>query len=596
MTNKTITSTLALFITLLIIFFVTYFNQQRYYDIQEKNRKYGYENILKAKSETNKMCLKYAPQDECLSLLIKSIQELNPAGSGELTQNNKVIVSWNNERHKDDRDALVVSKKLEEFQGDYSIKLSKLTRHQNLVKSSFNAMFLSVLDYADAFSAWIKGEPSTFGDMNAFTFFKYIAWGRFYPVLPIWIIALGLLTYTLNLVFRNRKLQTSLDSLQKDILHKENLLHRMKIDKDDIQHSFNELQTESSNKIQNLSNEKDMYSQKVAEYANNFEKINSEKQFLHSEILRTENLEKNRTQESLKLEDQLKTQEKLLLELNEKQAAYDVDMSKTLQEKAEYKKEYTEAKEKFEGLQSLLSESKNNEIILSEKLNDLNQSLDNLNTDLSASKSDQLKTQQDLENKAKELNEFLSYVSDMEDKYKNDIQRKSDELELIKNNLSELQTQKEKLEINLDQIVGNDISSRKIFNILVKNPEMPKSMTYEYSEPEHHSKAYLKSIHNAFNSQKNYKIGGLITDLRGTKFNSKTPNTLRIVKDYAVSPDITRAGFGLVAVEKDHGYAAYIHLTASSSAEAMLAAKAIQTYCSVFKNYKIISLNDLSVL
>lgn len=84
----------------------------------------------------------------------------------------------------------------------------------------------------------------------------------------------------------------------------------------------------------------------------------------------------------------------------------------------------------------------------------------------------------------------------------------------------------------------------------------------------------------------------MITDLRGTKFNSKTPNTLRIVHNYAVSPDITRSGFGLVSVEKDHGYAAYIHLTARNPSEAILAAKVIQNYCSVFKGYRIIPLND----
>lgn len=105
-------------------------------------------------------------------------------------------------------------------------------------------------------------------------------------------------------------------------------------------------------------------------------------------------------------------------------------------------------------------------------------------------------------------------------------------------------------------------------------------------EPEHHSKAYLKSIQSSFNSQKNNKIGNLITDLRGTKFNSKTPNTLRIVYNYAVSPDITRSGYGLVAVEKEHGYAAYLHLTARDPSEAMLAA------CSIFKGYRIIPLSS----
>lgn len=106
----------------------------------------------------------------------------------------------------------------------------------------------------------------------------------------------------------------------------------------------------------------------------------------------------------------------------------------------------------------------------------------------------------------------------------------------------------------------------------------------------------LKHIWNPYRTRlivkKNNKIGNLITDLRGTKFNSKTPNTLRIVYNYAVSPDITRSGYGLVAVEKEHGYAAYLHLTARNPSEAMLAAKAIQTYCSIFKGYRIIPLSS----
>ena len=73
-------------------------------------------------------------------------------------------------------------------------------------------------------------------------------------------------------------------------------------------------------------------------------------------------------------------------------------------------------------------------------------------------------------------------------------------------------------------------------------------------------------------------------------------NTLRIVYICAVSPDINRSGYdGLIAVEKDHGYAAYLQLTARDSSEAILAAKAIQTYCSIFKRYRTITLSSYTL-
>lgn len=584
---------LSLIITLLIIFYVTYFNQQRYYDIQEKNRAGGFELLLNAKSETNKVCLKYTTQDECYENFVKSLEQLNPRGSVQLANSqNQIVKIWDNERHKDDRENISVSKTFTEFDNKPVVTLSKLTRHQNLYKSSFNAMFFSVLDYSKELHARLKGLPSTFDEMTPYTFTKYVAWKRFYPVLPIWIIAAGLLGYIISLLFKNLSFTQSIKGLQKEIKKKELFLKEMNSESESIKHSYDQLHLETTKKLDMLNEEKEEYGKKANALELELSALQQDKNTLISKINSIELQNQKNSLDKENLRKSLMEQKKILADLDAKNQALKNDISVQISEKNISLKEYEAAKTELASLENLYIASKEKENELSEKLNSLNDQMDNLNNQFTSSETDKNLMINHVVEKEIELNEYLEHISFIEIKFKEQIESKNHEVELLKSGLMHLQTDKENLQHELDKLSGGDTASRKIYNVLINNPDMPKSSNYEYSEPEHHSKAYVKSIQNSFKNQKNYKIGNLITDLRGTKFNSKTPNTLRIVHNYAVSPDITRSGFGLVSVEKDHGYAAYIHLTARNPSEAILAAKAIQNYCSVFKGYRIIPLND----
>lgn len=584
---------LSLIITLLIIFYVTYFNQQRYYDIQEKNRINGFELLLKAKSETNKVCLKYATQDECYENFVKSLEQLNPRGSVQLANSqNQIVKIWDNERHKDDRENISISKTFTEFDNKPVVTLSKLTRHQNLYKSSFNAMFFSVLDYSKELRARIKGLPSTFGEMTPYAFTKYVAWGRFYPVLPIWIIAAGLLGYIISLLFKNLSFTQSIKDLQKEIQKKELSLKQMDSESESIKHSYDQLHLETIKKLDMLNQEKEEYSKKADALELELSSLQQDKNTLVNKISSIELQDQKNSLDKENLRNSLMAQKKILADLDTKNQSLKNDISVQISEKNISLKEYEAAKTELASLENLYIASKEKENELSEKLNSLNDQMHNLNDQFTSSETDKNLMINHVAEKEIELNEYLEHILSIEMQFKEQIESKNHEVELLKSGLMHLQTDKENLQHELDKLSGGDTASRKIYNVLTNNPDMPKSSNYEYSEPEHHSKAYVKSIQNSFKNQKNYKIGNLITDLRGTKFNSKTPNTLRIVHNYAVSPDITRSGFGLVSVEKDHGYAAYIHLTARNPSEAILAAKAIQNYCSVFKGYRIIPLND----
>lgn len=584
---------LSLIITLLIIFYVTYFNQQRYYDIQEKNRIGGFELLLKAKSETNKVCLKYATQDECYENFVKSLEQLNPRGSVQLANpQNQIIKIWDNERHKDDRENVSVSKTFTEFNSKPIVTLSKLTRHQNLYKSSFNAMFFSVLDYSKELRARIKGLPSTFGEMTPSAFTKYVAWGRFYPVLPIWIIAAGLLGYIISLLFKNLSFTQSIKGLQKEIQKKELSLKQMDSESESIKHSYDQLHLETTKKLDMLNQAKEEYAKKANTLELELSALQQDKNTLVNKISSIELQDQKNSLDKENLRNSLMAQKKILADLDTKNQSLKNDISVQISEKNISLKEYEAAKTELASLENLYIASKEKENELSEKLNSLNDQMHNLNNQFTSSETDKNLMINHVAEKEIELNEYLEHILSIEMQFKEQIESKNHEVELLKSGLMHLQTDKENLQHELDKLSGGDTASRKIYNVLTNNPDMPKSSNYEYSEPEHHSKAYVKSIQNSFKNQKNYKIGNLITDLRGTKFNSKTPNTLRIVHNYAVSPDITRSGFGLVSVEKDHGYAAYIHLTARNPSEAILAAKAIQNYCSVFKGYRIIPLND----
>lgn len=580
---------LCLTITILIIFYVTYFNQQRYYEIQEKNRISGFELLLEAKSETNKVCLKYSTQHDCYQSFIKSLEHLNPRGSVQLANSkHQIIQVWDNERHKDDRENVSVSKVFTEFDTKPVVTLSKLTRHQNLYKSSFNAMFFSILDYSEAISASVNDLPSTFGEMTPYTFAKYVAWGRFYPILPIWIIALGLLGYIITLLFKNIGVNHSIKNLQEEIINKEKTLRNMHDESELIKADFNKLHKESTENLKILNYEKIEYTNKINALELELNEIHQDRVTMLNKIQSFETQNRINTEEKERLQKSLEHQRNVLEKLDKQNKDLEQDISNN----SSFMEEFNLAKNELAALESLYATSKNTELNLSKKLDGLNLEMSNLNNKLVISESQKDAMMSKMDNKESELKNYLEYVSDMENQFKLQLETKKQEVEVLKSEKLDLQSHEADLQYELDKLSGTDTSSRKIYNILVSNPDLPKSKSYEYSEPEHHSKAYLKSIQNSFNNQKNNKIGNLITDLRGTKFNSKTPNTLRIVYNYAVSPDITRSGYGLVAVEKDHGYAAYLHLTARDSSEAMLAAKAIQTYCSIFKGYRIIPLNN----
>ncbi|AMO40698.1 hypothetical protein A0J50_08595 [Acinetobacter sp. DUT-2] len=589
MIKKYSISLLCLIITLLIIFYVTYFNQQRYYDIQEKNRIGGFELLLEAKSETNKVCLKYSTQRDCYQNFVKSLEHLNPRGSVQLTNSeHQVIQVWDNERHKDDRENVSVSKTFTEFDSRPVVTLSKLTRHQNLYKSSFNAMFFSILDYSEAFRARVNGLPSTFGEMTPYTFAKYVAWGRFYPILPIWIIALGLLGYILTILFKNIGFNHSIKNLQEEIINKEKTLRSMHDESELIKADFSKLHKESTENLKILNNEKLEYTNKINALGLELNEIHQDRITLLNKIQSFETQNRINTEEKERLQKSLEHQRNILENLDKQNK----DLEQNISNNSSFMEEFNLAKNELAALESLYAASKNTERDLSKKLDGLNQEMSNLNNKLVTSESQKDAMMSKADNKESELKDYLEYVSDIENQFKLKLETKNQEVEVLKSEKLDLESHKADLQYELDKLSGTDTSSRKIYNILISNPDLPKSKSYEYSEPEHHSKAYLKSIQNSFNSQKNNKIGNLITDLRGTKFNSKTPNTLRIVYNYAVSPDITRSGYGLVAVEKEHGYAAYLHLTARNPSEAMLAAKAIQTYCSIFKGYRIIPLSS----
>lgn len=592
MVKKYLIAIFGLCLTLAIIFLVTFFNQQRYYAIQEKNRSNSFELLLNAKSETNRTCLKYASQSECFTSFVNSLEELNPRGVVKLTDINKKIVKvWDNEAHKDDRISVTKSKTFNEFDTKPTVTLLKLTRHQNLFKSSLNAMFFSPFDYAGYIKAKINGEPSPFGDMTPFEFGKYVAWGRFYPILPIWIIAILLFGYIISLTFKNISFNNSIKNLQSKISSKEIELERMYLDSELIKKSSDELHLEMARKLDLLNNEKNDYKLKADSNELALNQLSNDKSNLLIKIKDIESLNRNNISKSQQLLEDLNKQKDVYLKLNQTNTNLENDITTHVSDKELYKEQLVDAKTKLTELERNYAETKAKESSFTENLLHLQNELSDLNSQLTTSKNYQTSIANQLENKENELNDYLSFVSDLEEDFQLKLQVKNEEVQSLKDSLASLQTYKEDLKFELDKLSGADTASRKVFNILVQNPEIPKSNTYEYSEPEHHSKAFLKSIQNSFKNQKNYKIGNLITDLRGTKFNSKTPNTLKLVENYAVSPDITRSGYGLVAVEKSHGYAAYIHLTATNYSEAMLAAKAIQNYCSVFKGFRIIPLD-----
>lgn len=597
MGKKYFIAILGLFLTLSIIFLVTLFNQQRYYDIQEKNRLTSFNLLLNSKSETNKVCLKYASQAECYKNFINSLEQLNPRGVVQLSNNqNKILHTWDNENHKDDRTSVSTSRIFSEFDSQPTVTLSKLTRHQNLYKSSLNAMFFSVFNYTEEFKAKLSGQPSTFGDLTPYTFAKYIAWGRFYPILPIWIIAIFLFGYIISLLFKNISFNNSIKNLQGKIENKESLLNTIQSESFKIRKSSDDLQVEMAKKLENLNIEKNSYGEKVIQLELKLKALSDEKALLINKIIETENLNSLNAIESKNFYNQLVAQKQIFDELNLKKSSLESDITTHISDKEEYKDQLEMAKIKLHELEKLHNQSKSQEASLMSTLDNLQGNLNKLNNQLNDSVTIKDNVIHDLNDKEKELKEYLAYALEMENDHKALIEDKDLEVERLKLVITELQTQKDNAQYELDTLSGVDAAPRKIYNILVSNPDLPKSQNYElieyeYSESRHHSKAYVKSIDDSFKRQKNNKIGNLITDLRGTKFNSKTPNTLKIVENYAINSDIARSGFGLVAIEKTNGYGAYMHLTARNSSEAMLAAKAIQTYCSVFKGYRILPLS-----
>lgn len=593
MLRKCFTIILYLCFTLAIIFFVTLFNQQRYYEMQEKNRLSSFELLLNAKSETNKTCLKYASQMDCYNSFINGLEYLNPRGVVKLEDTNTGIHRiWDHEGHKDDRASVSRSKVFNEFTSKPTVTLLKLTRHQDIYQSSFNAMFFSVLDYTEYFQAKINGKPSSFGNMTFITFTKVVAWGRFYPILPIWIIAFLLLGYILYLIFKNSSFKSSIKKLQLEISGKENDLKEAYSESGFIKKSLDTLHKEMSEKTNILNQEKEYFRTQSENNNEKLKLVSTDKENLIEQINSIKNRHNIDSKESQKVLEELNKQKLFCKKLNERNNILINDITKHISNEEEFKNELDHAEVKLAELENLYTTTKEQEVISMNNLSTLNGKLNNVNSLLEEYKESQNNITHQLYSKEKELNDYISYADKLDREYQKELTVKNVEIENLRDILNKYQVDQDNLDYQSDQLLGTDPSSKKIFNILVKNPTVPVSQAYEYSEPEHHSKAYLKSIHSLFINQKKYKIGNLITDLRGTKFNSKTPNTLKIVEDYAVSPDIKRKGFGLVAVEKSHGYAAYIHLTATTPTEAMLAAKAIQSCHSKFKNYRIIPLNS----
>ena len=186
----------------------------------------------------------------------------------------------------------------------------------------------------------------------------------------------------------------------------------------------------------------------------------------------------------------------------------------------------------------------------------------------------------DEENNYLEELAFWEQEAERLDKQNHDQQNLIKQLEAEK---LQLEHQKEESVMNLS---GNRKKPAKLLDMLLKNVEVNQG-GFSYASPEHHSRDFVTKVHKSLKQIKEPACSGLIEELRGTEFEPKLRGCLKVVQNHGGVVH-ARKGWGVIAYDNgDAGYAAYMHLTVKEAADAVLAAKAIQQHCSIFKKYVI---------
>ena len=216
---------LMVFISLVIIFANTFFNQQRYYEVQERHRKNQFNTTVVMQTELNKLCLKNASEALCYDKFLQDISQRNPYGDTKIIDVNKNFQQeWNKERHRDNRIPVEVQHIFSEFPSQPQVVFSKLTKHENEILFSLNAMFFSIVDYSEYFISVLKREPSTFENMSLKEFTAQVAWPRFYPNALTWVVTLILLIIFGKQFFKLLSLKKAIYQFEGDIHKKDKLI------------------------------------------------------------------------------------------------------------------------------------------------------------------------------------------------------------------------------------------------------------------------------------------------------------------------------------------------------------------------------------
>lgn len=269
------------FVSLLTIYTITFFNQKNYYELQEKNRLQTFQLILNMQKSINVTCLKYDSESVCYENFIKNIGNSNLNGGVEVKDTVKNLdLKWINERYLDNRKSVIETHIFDEFTSGPQVTLSKLTRPKNLAVSSVNAMFFSIGDYYEYFVNMKNGEPSNFKNISVWQFTRFIAWGRFYPSLPMWVIAFFFSFKIIKLVLENNRLRTHKNKLTKEIKDKKNDLYQSQIKYEEITKSLREKLNQTNLTSYKLEQELSARNQHLLEITKEKNLVQKEKEYI----------------------------------------------------------------------------------------------------------------------------------------------------------------------------------------------------------------------------------------------------------------------------------------------------------------------------
>ena len=583
---------LMVFISLVIIFANTFFNQQRYYEVQERHRNNQFYTNVVMQTELNKLCLKNASVDTCYDKFLQDISQRNPYGDTKIIDVNKNFQQeWNKERHRDNRIPVEVQHIFSEFPSQPQVVFSKLTKHENEILFSLNAMFFSIVDYSEYFISVLKREPSTFENMSLKEFTAQVAWPRFYPNALTWVVTLILLIIFGKQFFKLLSLKKAIYQFEGDIHKKDKLIVDL-VDKNKTLSHETHLQEEKHKvELNQLEQKGKIITEKLLEMRQNFGSLMNEKAKINAELEQQQNYSHSVASEKEKFQQELVMLEKKHLQAMKDHSDLVNHSEKERQQSAALAEvEIAKHRERSASLKMQLLQFEIKEKDFSEAIVQAESKLSKIsnNLDVANLKISELELEIHHNEKEKSQNNELwdmFYSERLEI-----IKEKESHIQQLKDQKSELEEQQE---IHLQQLdrMGNDAKSKKIFQVLIKNPDMVLEKEFHYSSGGHHSKDFLNEIYKSFDINKKNNVSGLISELRSTKYDPTLRGTLKIVKDH----DLSRQGWGLLAYGKsDGGYGAYMHLTARNLGEAVLATKAIQHECSAFKGFKIKSFEKLN--